>query len=146
MFELSQEIWNSSSAARKQSRHTKKVAVVASTSRREGCASALMSSARQRGQRVHAVDPTVHSAARQFVRQGPHILTTGLAPPSPSHGKRTMGRCAGGQGLGEGTHRRDGSTHRAGGGGPSGQGLHATDAAGTVQVAVRGTDDPSARL
>src|SRR5207247_1578750 len=39
---------------------------------------------------------------RQFVRQGPHILTTGLAPPSPSHGKRTMGRCAGGKGWAKG--------------------------------------------
>src|SRR5207247_4081315 len=114
MFELSHEIWNSSSAARKKSRHTKKVTGVASTSRREGCASALMSSARQRGQRVRRTVWIVGSVRprRQFVRQGSHKMTTGFALSSPSHGVMHMRRYARGQELGEGFDGGDGFAHR----------------------------------
>src|SRR5436190_9306605 len=133
MFELSQEIWNSSSAARKQSRHTKKVAGVASTSRREGCASALMSSARQRGQRVRRTHRSYGPPGRSPIcATGSAHFDDGIGAFVTFPRQATMSRCAGGQGLGEGADRGNGSTDRAGGGGPSGQGLHATDAAGTV--------------
>src|SRR5207253_6524254 len=93
---------------------------------------------------THASIVGSHSAARQFVRQDPHILTTGFACSSPSHGKRTMSRCAGGQGLGEGADREDGSADSSGRCGPSRKAIRPAYAARALSLAARGINDASA--
>src|SRR5438046_4590659 len=67
----------------------------------------VLSEATGAASETHASIVRSHSAARQFVRQGSHLLTTGFANSSPSHADRTMRRCACGQGLGERAYGED---------------------------------------